>query len=162
MADRVAQMADALRTSYQIVEEKEQELRKEQENRSKILEKVAKLEQRLLSLQSARNLKCHDCRPVVLKMNAFEERLKILLNERRQQMQELANMKREALEAAISEKDAHLALLEITGIKTAQQDEQQERLKVDRRRLVQQLKEESVLSVSPLIDQDNHEHEDST
>lgn len=51
-------------------------------------------------------------------------------------------IRREALEAAISEKDAHLALLEITGIKTAQQDEQQERLKVDRRRLVQQLKEE--------------------
>lgn len=50
--------------------------------------------------------------------------------------------RQEALEAAISEKDAHLALLEVSGIKTARQAEEVEQLKVDRRRLMEKLKEE--------------------
>lgn len=50
--------------------------------------------------------------------------------------------RREALESAISEKDAHLAILEITGIRTAKQAEEEERLKKDRRRLVERLRQE--------------------
>lgn len=50
--------------------------------------------------------------------------------------------RREALEAAISEKDAHLALLEMSGIRNTRQADEMERLKVDRRRLVERLKQE--------------------
>lgn len=50
--------------------------------------------------------------------------------------------RREALEAAISEKDAHLGLLEVSGIRTARQSEEFERLRSDRKRLMERLKEE--------------------
>lgn len=50
--------------------------------------------------------------------------------------------RREALEAAISEKDAHLALLEMSGIRSARQADEMDRLRIDRRRLVDRLKQE--------------------
>lgn len=46
------------------------------------------------------------------------------------------------MEAAISEKDAHLALLEMSGVRNTRQADEMERLKVDRRRLVERLKQE--------------------
>lgn len=52
--------------------------------------------------------------------------------------------RQEALEAAISEKDAHLALLEVSGIRTAWQAEQADKLHADRRRLMEKLKEEVI------------------
>lgn len=51
-------------------------------------------------------------------------------------------LRREALEAAISEKDAHLALLEMSGIRSAKQADEVDRLRVDRRRLVDRLRQE--------------------
>lgn len=50
--------------------------------------------------------------------------------------------RREALEAAVSDKDAHLALIELSGIKTEKQAEQAEKLRADRTRLLEKLKEE--------------------
>ncbi|KAJ8941856.1 hypothetical protein NQ318_007256 [Aromia moschata] len=59
---------------------------------------------------------------------------------------------REALESAISEKDAHLALLEISGIRSARQAEEVDRLRMDKRRLVEKLKKRKrfipILSIS--------------
>ena len=48
--------------------------------------------------------------------------------------------RQEALEAAISERDAQLALLELTGIKTARIAQQVDDLKADRKRLMQLMK----------------------
>lgn len=121
---------------------------------------MSKLEQRLLSLQSAQAMRCHTCKPFVARMTSLEMRLAGLVAERREHLQELAHMKyfrtnslwdfliakinlrKEALEAAISEKDAHLALLEMSGIRSARQADEAERLKIDRRRLVERLKQE--------------------
>lgn len=50
--------------------------------------------------------------------------------------------RREALKAAVSEKDAHLALLELSGLKTTIQIEQAENLKAERKMLMEKLKEE--------------------
>lgn len=46
------------------------------------------------------------------------------------------------MEAAISEKDAHLGLIEVSGIRTARQAEEFEQLRADRKRLMERLKEE--------------------
>lgn len=54
---------------------------------------VTKLEQRLLSLQSAQAMRCHSCRPYVNRMTALEMKLSKLIAERRQNLQELAHMK---------------------------------------------------------------------
>lgn len=50
--------------------------------------------------------------------------------------------RQEALEAAISEKDAHLALLEVSGIRTEKQAIDVEQLKKDKKRLMERLKRE--------------------
>lgn len=46
------------------------------------------------------------------------------------------------MEAAISEKDSHLAILEMTGIRNARQAEEVDNLKLDKKRLVEMLKKE--------------------
>lgn len=157
--NRISNLEDALRESMQLSTQRESVLHEEQIKRKQILEKVSKLEQRLLSLQAAQATRCHLCRPYVAKVAAIELKLSQLVAERKRHLQELAQMKyvssntvladrnkrfyrREALESAISEKDAHLALLEISGIRNARQAEEVERLQVDKRRLVEKLKEE--------------------
>lgn len=50
--------------------------------------------------------------------------------------------RQEALEAAISEKDAHLALLELSGIRTERQSNDVEQLRKDKHRLMERLKRE--------------------
>lgn len=156
---RISNLEDALRETMQLSTQRESVLHEEQTRRKQILEKVSKLEQRLLSLQAAQATRCHLCRPYVAKVAAIELKLSQLVAERKQHLQELAHMKyvypivvfsdrnkrfcrREALESAISEKDAHLALLEISGIRNARQAEEVERLQMDKRRLVEKLKEE--------------------
>jgi len=53
--------------------------------------------------------------------------------------------RQEALESAISEKDAHLALLEFNGIRryTVKQTDVIDQLKVDKARLIKRLHEEA-------------------
>jgi hypothetical protein len=46
------------------------------------------------------------------------------------------------LEAALSEKDAHVALLEVTGVKNAKQADQLDQLRADRARLTLRLQVE--------------------
>ena len=47
--------------------------------------------------------------------------------------------RQEALEAAISERDAQLGLLEVSGIKTARAAERADDLRADRKRLMQMM-----------------------
>uniref|UniRef100_A0A1Y1LD43 ELKS/Rab6-interacting/CAST family member 1 n=2 Tax=Photinus pyralis TaxID=7054 RepID=A0A1Y1LD43_PHOPY len=145
---RVNELEHALRESIKIATERERVLHQEEVKRKQIIEKVSKLEQRLLSLQSAQAMRCHTCKPFIARMNSLELRLSQLVTERKDHLQELAHMKREALEAAISEKDAHLALLEMSGIRSVRQADEADRLRNDKRRLVERLKQEDELSVS--------------
>ena len=50
--------------------------------------------------------------------------------------------RQEALEAAISERDAQLGLLEVSGIKTARAAERADDLRSDRKRLMQLMKQQ--------------------
>lgn len=61
-------------------------------------------------------------------------------------------MKQEALEAAISERDAQLALLEVTGIKTARAAERADDLKADRKRLMELMKIQNEKRVKLLVE----------
>lgn len=60
--------------------------------------------------------------------------------------------RQEALESAISEKDVHLALLEVSGLRTAKQAEEADKLRADRRRLMDRLKQ----VVSSVADTDTY------
>lgn len=52
--------------------------------------------------------------------------------------------RQEALEAAISERDAQLGLLEVSGIKTARAAERADDLRADRKRLMQLMKQQVI------------------
>lgn len=154
---RVLELEEALRESMEIAEQRDMDIAEEDRKRQRVVEKVAKLEQRLVSIQTAQALRCHSCRPTLLKMHSLQSRFGQLVKERKHQLHELADMKREALEAAISEKDAHLALLEMSGIRSAKRAEEVDQLKTDRRRLVERLQLENELSVSLTEDPDDEE-----
>ncbi|EFX72241.1 hypothetical protein DAPPUDRAFT_326464 [Daphnia pulex] len=61
-------------------------------------------------------------------------------------------MKQEALEAAISERDAQLGLLEVSGIKTARAAERADDLRADRKRLMQMMKQQNEKRVKLLLE----------
>ena len=58
--------------------------------------------------------------------------------------------RQQALEAAISERDAQLGLLEVSGIKTAKAAERADHLKFDRKRLMELMRQQ-VTSVTVVI-----------
>jgi len=141
--DRIEELEEALRESVRITADREMVLHNETQLRMQISDKVVRLEQRLESLQNAQSLKCSECRPNRRRVDDLQKRLDQLLSERRSHLHELFDMKQEALEAAISERDAQLALLEVTGIKTARIAQQADDLKADRKRLMQLMKHQN-------------------
>uniref|UniRef100_A0A672IUM4 ELKS/RAB6-interacting/CAST family member 2 n=1 Tax=Salarias fasciatus TaxID=181472 RepID=A0A672IUM4_SALFA len=68
--------------------------------------------------------------------------LKSLCHERRKQLEEILEMKQQALLAAISEKDANIALLELSSSKRKKAQEEVMALKREKDRLMHQLKQQ--------------------
>ncbi|KAK1122955.1 hypothetical protein K0M31_008593 [Melipona bicolor] len=144
---KIEELSEALRESVVITSDSERRLKNEEKLKKETLQKVAKLEQRIASMQTASALKCITCQPLLSKLQKYEKKLQRLTEERNAQLEDLRQMKREALKAAVSEKDAHLALLELSGIKTVAQSEQADRLTADRKRLLETLKKEDEKSI---------------
>lgn len=111
-------------------------------------------------MHAASAVKCITCKPLLYKIFKTEEKLLQSNQERTDQLQELHQTKcvfqvnsgqqsdldrdREALKLALSEKDAHLALLEHSGIKTLTQADQAKKLKADKKILLDKLREEVI------------------
>lgn len=150
--DRIEELEEALRESVRITADREVALDEETTKRIKAEEEITRLEQRLQSMQNAQSLKCHQCRPNQQRLQDLEIRLSRLLAERRQHLHELFEMKQEALEAAISERDAQLGLLEVAGIKTAQVADRAESLKAERKRLMDLMKQQNEKRVKLLLE----------
>uniref|UniRef100_A0A672S676 ELKS/Rab6-interacting/CAST family member 1-like n=1 Tax=Sinocyclocheilus grahami TaxID=75366 RepID=A0A672S676_SINGR len=72
-----------------------------------------------------------------------EAHLTTLRAERRRHLEEVLEMKQEALLAAISEKDANIALLELSASKKKKTQEEVAQLRREKDRLVQQLKQQT-------------------
>uniref|UniRef100_A0A8C1WWJ4 ELKS/Rab6-interacting/CAST family member 1-like n=1 Tax=Cyprinus carpio TaxID=7962 RepID=A0A8C1WWJ4_CYPCA len=72
-----------------------------------------------------------------------EAHLTTLRAERRRHLEEVLEMKQEALLAAISEKDANIALLELSSSKKKKTQEEVAHLRREKDRLVQQLKQQT-------------------
>uniref|UniRef100_A0AAY4E0F7 Uncharacterized protein n=1 Tax=Denticeps clupeoides TaxID=299321 RepID=A0AAY4E0F7_9TELE len=72
-----------------------------------------------------------------------EAHLTTLRAERRRHLEEVLEMKQEALLAAISEKDANIALLELSSSKKKKTQEEVAQLRREKDRLVQQLKQQT-------------------
>ncbi|XP_006090921.1 ERC protein 2 [Myotis lucifugus] len=90
-----------------------------------------------------------------------EAHLANLRIERRKQLEEILEMKQEALLAAISEKDANIALLELSASKKKKTQEEVMALKREKDRLVHQLKQQTqnrMKLMADNYDEDHHYH----
>jgi len=109
-------------------------------------EKIMRLEQRVTCLQNANNVNsCATCRPLRAHVLKIERQLVSLTQERKGQLEELYELKQEALSSAVSEKDAHLQWLEVAGegSSNAHTRGTLERLRRERRDLLNRMKEEN-------------------
>uniref|UniRef100_A0A669E899 ELKS/RAB6-interacting/CAST family member 1a n=1 Tax=Oreochromis niloticus TaxID=8128 RepID=A0A669E899_ORENI len=140
--ERIEELEEALRESVQITAEREMVLAQEEAARSlqekqmeELLGAMEKVKQELESMRaklaSTQQSLCEK-----------EAHLTTLRAERRKHLEEVLEMKQEALLAAISEKDANIALLELSSSKKKKTQDEVAQLKREKDRLVQQLKQQ--------------------
>jgi len=123
-------------------------LRNEEKRFEEAAEKIMRLEQRIVTLQNANNLNsCATCRPLRSHVMKIERQLLNLVQERKGQLEELYELKQEALSSAVGEKDAHLAWLEVSmsrdEIENVHTKSTVDRLRRERRELLHRMKEEN-------------------
>uniref|UniRef100_A0AAQ5ZR03 FIP-RBD domain-containing protein n=1 Tax=Amphiprion ocellaris TaxID=80972 RepID=A0AAQ5ZR03_AMPOC len=87
-----------------------------------------------------------------------EAHLTTLRAERRKHLEEVLEMKQEALLAAISEKDANIALLELSSSKKKKTQDEVALLKREKDRLVQQLKQQTQNRMKLMADNYEDDH----
>ncbi|XP_072408382.1 ELKS/Rab6-interacting/CAST family member 1-like isoform X1 [Chiloscyllium punctatum] len=141
--DRIEELEEALRESVQITAEREMVLAQEEAARNnsekQVQELMAAMEKVKLELELM-NAKLSSTQQSLAEKEAHLSNLRA---ERRKHLEEVLEMKQEALLAAISEKDANIALLELSSSKKKKTQEEVASLKREKDRLVQQLKQQT-------------------
>uniref|UniRef100_A0A8C3A5D2 ELKS/RAB6-interacting/CAST family member 1a n=1 Tax=Cyclopterus lumpus TaxID=8103 RepID=A0A8C3A5D2_CYCLU len=157
-SERIEELEEALRESVQITTEREMVLAHEEAARSlqekqmeELLGAMEKVKQELESmrakLSSTQQSLCEK-----------ETHLSTLRAERRKHLEEVLEMKQEALLAAISEKDANIALLELSSSKKKKTQDEVALLKREKDRLVQQLKQQTQNRMKLMADNYEDDH----
>ncbi|KAK6292427.1 hypothetical protein J4Q44_G00370110 [Coregonus suidteri] len=143
--DRIEELEEALRESVQITAEREMVLAQEEAARThtekQMEELLAAMEKVKLELESMQAKLSSTQQSLAEK----EAHLTTLRAERRKHLEEVLEMKQEALLAAISEKDANIALLELSSSKKKKTQDEVAMLKREKDSLVQQLKQQVYL-----------------
>ncbi|XP_075458495.1 ELKS/Rab6-interacting/CAST family member 1 isoform X8 [Ascaphus truei] len=159
--ERIEELEEALRESVQITAEREMVLAQEESARTNYekqlsFEKVheatdpafkwSKVEELMLAMEKVKQ----ELESMKAKLSSTQQslaekevHLTSLRAERRKHLEEVLEMKQEALLAAISEKDANIALLELSSSKKKKTQEEVASLKREKDRLVQQLKQQT-------------------
>uniref|UniRef100_A0A4W3H0L8 ELKS/RAB6-interacting/CAST family member 2 n=1 Tax=Callorhinchus milii TaxID=7868 RepID=A0A4W3H0L8_CALMI len=157
---RIKELEEALRESVQITAEREVVLAQEEAARSstekQLEELMAALEKTRQELDSTK-VRLTSTQQSLAEREAHLANLRI---ERRKQLEEVLEMKQEALLAAISEKDANIALLELSASKKKKTQDEVMALKREKDRLVQQLKQQTQNRMKLMADnyEDDHHH----
>ncbi|XP_069384706.1 ELKS/Rab6-interacting/CAST family member 1 isoform X2 [Paralichthys olivaceus] len=157
-SERIEELEEALRESVQITAEREMVLAQEEAARSlqerqmeELLGAMEKVKQELESMRaklaSTQQSLCEK-----------EAHLTTLRAERRKHLEEVLEMKQEALLAAISEKDANIALLELSSSKKKKTQDEVSLLKREKDRLVQQLKQQTQNRMKLMADNYEDDH----
>ncbi|XP_028046762.1 putative leucine-rich repeat-containing protein DDB_G0290503 [Monomorium pharaonis] len=139
---KLEELDAALRQNITITDEIEAKFNCEKKLRKEADQRITEMEEKIAVMQAASATKCITCKPLLYKIFKTEEKLVQSNQEKTVQLQELHQIRREALKAALSEKDAHLALLEHSGIKTPIQADQAAKLRIDKQILLEKLREE--------------------
>uniref|UniRef100_A0A671T2L1 ELKS/Rab6-interacting/CAST family member 1-like n=1 Tax=Sinocyclocheilus anshuiensis TaxID=1608454 RepID=A0A671T2L1_9TELE len=140
--ERIEELEEALRESVQITTEREMVLAQEESARAnaekqmeELLAAMEKVKQELESMKAKLS-------STQQSLAEKEAHLTTLRAERRKHLEEVLEMKQEALLAAISEKDANIALLELSSSKKKTTQDEVALLKREKDRLVHQLKQQ--------------------
>ncbi|XP_041933813.1 ELKS/Rab6-interacting/CAST family member 1-like, partial [Alosa sapidissima] len=140
--ERIEELEEALRESVQITAEREMVLAQEEAARTHA-------EKQMEELMCAMEKVKQELESMKLKLSSTQQsladkeaHLTTLRAERRKHLEEVLEMKQEALLAAISEKDANIALLELSASKKKKTQDEVALLKREKDRLVQQLKQQ--------------------
>ncbi|KAM9685049.1 ELKS/Rab6-interacting/CAST family member 1 isoform 4-T4 [Dama dama] len=155
--DRIEELEEALRESVQITAEREMVLAQEESARTSAEKQVEEL---LMAMEKVKQ----ELESMKAKLSSTQQslaeketHLTNLRAERRKHLEEVLEMKQEALLAAISEKDANIALLELSSSKKKTQEEVAA-LKREKDRLVQQLKQQTQNRMKLMADNYEDDH----
>ncbi|XP_072529018.1 ELKS/Rab6-interacting/CAST family member 1 isoform X5 [Salminus brasiliensis] len=156
--ERIEELEEALRESVQITAEREMVLAQEEAARThaekqmeELLAAMEKVKQELESMKAKLS-------STQQSLAEKEAHLTTLRAERRKHLEEVLEMKQEALLAAISEKDANIALLELSSSKKKKTQDEVALLKREKDRLVQQLKQQTQNRMKLMADNYEDDH----
>uniref|UniRef100_A0A671SJ71 FIP-RBD domain-containing protein n=1 Tax=Sinocyclocheilus anshuiensis TaxID=1608454 RepID=A0A671SJ71_9TELE len=156
--ERIEELEEALRESVQITAEREMVLAQEESARAnaekqmeELLPTMEKVKQELESMKAKLS-------STQQSLAEKEAHLTTLRAERRKHLEEVLEMKQEALLAAISEKDANIALLELSSSKKKKTQDEVALLKREKDRLVHQLKQQTQNRMKLIADNYEDDH----
>ncbi|XP_074051108.1 ELKS/Rab6-interacting/CAST family member 1 isoform X6 [Macrotis lagotis] len=155
--DRIEELEEALRESVQITAEREMVLAQEESARTSAEKQVEELMMAMEKVKQELESMKAKLSSTQQSLAEKETHLTNLRAERRKHLEEVLEMKQEALLAAISEKDANIALLELSSSKKKTQDEVAA-LKREKDRLVQQLKQQTQNRMKLMADNYEDDH----
>ncbi|XP_078529812.1 ELKS/Rab6-interacting/CAST family member 1 isoform X3 [Lissotriton helveticus] len=156
--DRIEELEEALRESVQITAEREMVLAQEEAARTKYQKQVEELMMAMEKVKQELESMKAKLSSTQQSLAEKEAHLTNLRAERRKHLEEVLEMKQEALLAAISEKDANIALLELSSSKKKKTQEEVATLKRDKDRLVQQLKQQTQNRMKLMADNYDDDH----
>uniref|UniRef100_UPI00398E6EC6 ELKS/Rab6-interacting/CAST family member 1-like isoform X2 n=1 Tax=Pristiophorus japonicus TaxID=55135 RepID=UPI00398E6EC6 len=156
--DRIEELEEALRESVQITAEREMVLAQEEAARNDSEKQVEELMAAMEKVKQELELMKAKLSSTQQSLAEKEAHLTNLRAERRKHLEEVLEMKQEALLAAISEKDANIALLELSSSKKKKTQEEVASLKREKDRLVQQLKQQTQNRMKLMADNYEEDH----
>ncbi|XP_051885898.1 ELKS/Rab6-interacting/CAST family member 1-like [Pristis pectinata] len=156
--DRIEELEEALRESVQITAEREMVLAQEEAARNDSEKQVEELMAAMEKVKQELELMKAKLSSTQQSLVEKEAHLTNLHAERRKHLEEVLEMKQEALLAAISEKDANIALLELSSSKKKKTQEEVASLKREKDRLVQQLKQQTQNRMKLMADNYEEDH----
>ncbi|XP_049921532.1 ERC protein 2-like [Epinephelus moara] len=157
-AERIAQLERALRESMNTSAHREALWAQEEAAR---VQAQRQLEELMSALEKTRQeldaTKLH-LSSTQQSLHERDGHLNCLRQERRKQLEEILEMKQQALLAAISEKDANIALLELSSSKRKKAQEEVMALKREKDRLMHQLKQQTQSRMKLIADNYEEDH----
>ncbi|KAE8613501.1 hypothetical protein XENTR_v10007751 [Xenopus tropicalis] len=156
--DRIEELEEALRESVQITAEREMVLAQEESARNNYQKQVEELMSAMEKVKQELESMKAKLSSTQQSLAEKEIHLTNLRAERRKHLEEVLEMKQEALLAAISEKDANIALLELSSSKKKKTQDEVASLKREKDRLVQQLKQQTQNRMKLMADNYEGDH----
>uniref|UniRef100_UPI0037E8F6F3 ELKS/Rab6-interacting/CAST family member 1-like isoform X2 n=1 Tax=Semicossyphus pulcher TaxID=241346 RepID=UPI0037E8F6F3 len=156
--ERIEELEEALRESVQITAEREVVLAQEEQARTHSEKQVEDLLVAMEKVKQELDVMKAKLSSTQLSLAEKEGHLTALRAERRKHLEEVLEMKQEALLAAISEKDANIALLELSSSKKKKTQDEVAALKREKDGLVHQLKQQTQNRMKLMADNYEDDH----